>query len=149
VDLFHLLGCSILTCSNSPNRLVSKYDVFPVGDQRFDGFELFLDNLDGLIILSLRECLSKAVDHLESGLQSDLYFFSQDFIGLAKMGPPFRVTNDDPFDIDIPKLFGSDFSSVCTESESRAVLGGDLYVLVLFGEHDGDKMKVDRGDDDV
>lgn len=54
------------------------------------------------------------------------------------------MTDDDPLDIDVPELFGSDFAGVRAKAERRAVLGSDLYVLVLFSEHDGDKMKVDR-----
>lgn len=59
------------------------------------------------------------------------------------------MSDDDPFNVDVPELLGSDFACVCSEAVRRAVLGGDLYMLVLFGEHDGDKVKIDGCDDDI
>lgn len=89
MDLLHLFRCGILACADRPDRLVGKHDVLPVGDQGLDGLELFLDNLDCLVVLSLSKSLSEAVDHLEPGLQSTFYLSCQDFIGLSEMGPSF------------------------------------------------------------
>ena len=82
--------------------------------------------------------LSEAEDHLQSILDGIFYLLGNDLVRLSEMGPSFRVAEDDPRDVDILNLFGCDFSCVGAIREGRAILGGYLYVLVLFSEHDGD-----------
>lgn len=59
------------------------------------------------------------------------------------------MSDNDPLDVDVLKLISSDFTSIGSEPERGAVLGGDLDVLILFGEHDSHKVEVDRRNDDV
>jgi hypothetical protein len=57
------------------------------------------------------------------------------------------VTQNDPRNIDILEMLSSHFSSVGSKAELRAILSSDFDMLVLFGEHDSDQVKVNWGYD--
>ena len=139
VDL--LLSC-IFASSDGPDRLIGKDNVLPIGNVLLDGVELFFNDFHSLIGFSLLQCFPEAINDFQPNFESIFNFFCQEFIGLLEMLPSFRVPNDDPFKIHVLDVLCCNLPSVGSIAVRGAVLSCNLNMLVLFGEHDGHKVKV-------
>lgn len=136
VDLPDLLCGCCLACADGPDWLVGKDDVLPIVDNVLNCVQLTLNNLDGAIFLPFLEGFSEAEDNLQLILEGVLNLLCNDLVCLSEVRPPFRVSDDHPADIDILDLFGCHLASKGSKRIGRAVLSSNLYLLILFGEHD-------------
>jgi hypothetical protein len=48
------------------------------------------------------------------------------------------VSQNDPLDVDVKKMFGSNFSGISSKRMHGTILSGDINVWLFFSELDGD-----------
>lgn len=98
-----------------------------------NSLQLPLVNLGGLISLPLLQSLSNTEDDLQSSIHSGLGLVGNKLIGITEHRTTLRVSEDDPGDLGIDQLLGSDLSSVSTGRSGETVLSGDLVGMVQVG----------------
>lgn len=72
VDFLCLLSRSNFSSANSPNWLVSNNYLRPVGDLILDSLQLRSNDINGLVALSLFQCLAAAENNADSAVESGL-----------------------------------------------------------------------------
>lgn len=137
---------SSLTSSNCPNRLIGNDDAAPVLYRALECFKLSLQDIIGLLSLSLSKGLTDANNRVETNFLSLRDLGSDQFIGLTVVSSSLRVTDNDPVDIEIFQLVSADFTGESTLSASAHVLTGNLDLSVEQSLH-GSDMNGDRSDD--
>lgn len=65
------------------------------------------------------------------------------------MSSSFRVSQDNPLNVNIMKLLRSDLTSVCSKAVHGTVLSSDFNVLLFFSKKNSNKVKIDRSDNDI
>jgi hypothetical protein len=68
-----------------------------------------------MALLSFSQSFTKAEDYFQTQFEAVLNFFSNNDISLPEMGPSFRVSQNDPFDVYVQQLFRGDLSGEGTE----------------------------------
>jgi len=95
--------------------------------------------------------LAETVDYFESIFNSQLSLRDDQIVILSKESSSLRVTQNDPFQTYIFKMFGTDFPCICTIAVVGTVLSCDPvveFVSRIECENAWD-MKRDRGDNDI
>ena len=129
-------GC--LAGTDSPDRLVSDYDVGPVLDAGPHGIELLLEDVIRLVCLSLFKRLTNAEDGFESGALGFLNLLGDDLVSLTVELSALRVADNGPLQAKVNDLLGADLASESSVTVSADVLGGDEHVRVEHGFCRGD-----------
>ena len=55
-----------------------------------------------------------------------------------EVSPPLGMANDDPLNIHVFELLGSNFTSVGSRGEFRTILSSNLNIRLFFGEESCD-----------
>ena len=130
VGILSNLWTGNLTCSNSPDWLVSNNNVAPVLNHLSDGVELSLIDFSSFATFSLSEELSNACKNNESLIKCELGLFSNFLIRLTIESSSLGVTGQSVEDTSILDHLNWKFTSVGTVSSKRKVLSGNLDIFV-------------------
>jgi hypothetical protein len=101
---------------------------------------LALHHFNSPVSLSFSKSLSKTEDNFQIIFQGKLNLLANNFVCLSKVSSSLGVAQNNPSDVNVLQLFGSDFSSEGSEAAFGAVLSSNFDVLILLGEHDCDEM---------
>lgn len=140
MNLGNLLLGSRLPSTNCPNRLISQHNVIPIGDNVFDRLKLSLDYVHSLFGIPLLQGLPKTVNYFQPCSQCVLNFLANNFIIFPMVSPPFRMSNDDPRNINILDLLRRNFPSKSSKRISRTILSSHLNIRLLLSKHQSDQM---------
>ena len=113
IDLF---SSSSLSCSNCPNWFISQDNVVPICNLVFNSIELSLNNFNCSVLFSFSKSFTKTENNFQSEVQTILNFFGNDGISFTKVSSSFRVTQNNPFDVNIMKLLRSDLPGISSET---------------------------------
>ena len=96
VNLLRLLWSSDFAGSDGPDGLVGQDDLAPVRDLISDGFELGETDLLSLSGFPFLQLLADAGNDVESGVQGELNFVTDQLVGLAENVSSLAVAENDP-----------------------------------------------------
>ncbi len=149
VDLVDLLSCCCLASSNRPHRFVSQNHILPVGYFILDCVKLSFNNFDCSVLFSFGKSFSKTEDDFHAMFQTVLYLFGDNSVGLSEMSSSLGVTQDYPLNVNVQKLFRSDFSSIGTKCIGWAILSSNINIGLFFCEQDSHQMKINWSNNDI
>ncbi len=138
MDFLHLFCGRSFASSNGPDWLVCQDDIVPVVDFILDCVKLSLDDFNGFVLLSFGQSFSKAEDDFQAQIKTVLDFLRDNIISLTKMSSSFGVSQNNPLDINVKKVFGRNFSGISSIRVHGTVLSGNINILLFLGELDSD-----------
>jgi len=101
MDFINLLSCCSFSSSYGPNRFISKNNMIPVCYFILYSIKLSLNDFDYMTLLSFSKSFTKTKNYFHSKFKAIFNFFSYDSICLSEMSSSFRMSYNDPFDINI------------------------------------------------
>lgn len=116
VNLVNLFSCGSLSCSDCPNWFISQNNILPICNLVFNSIKLPLNDFNCFVLFSFSKSFTKAENDFQSKFQRILNFFSNNCISFSEVSSSFRVSQNDPLDVNIMKLFRSNFSCVGSET---------------------------------
>ena len=121
--------CNIRWCnftgSNSPNWLISNYQVSPLSyiwTVVWNSFKLLFNNFHGSTIFSVLKLFSNTCNNLQSIVQCNFGFDCNILIAFIEERSSFRMPCNRPCYSDVKKLISGNISSVCTSFVLRDIL---------------------------
>lgn len=111
VDFIDLFGGGGFASADGPDWFVSQNNVVPIGHSVSDSVKLSFDDFNGVSSLSFGKSFTETEDDFETQLEAIFKLFGNNGVSLSEMSSSLRVTQNDPLDVDIQKLFGSNFTS--------------------------------------
>jgi hypothetical protein len=135
VNVLGIIRGGSKTSTNSPNRLISNDNVGPVLDLLNDGINLSVDNVNGLVSVTLLKGLANAENNAKTVIKSKLGLVSNKLVRLLDDGTALRVAENDPLGANILNLLNRDLTGKGTAGLVESVLGsngdsGSLQVLL-------------------
>jgi len=127
-----------LSGSNGPDWLISNDNLSPVGDALLGSIELSLEDIVGLLSLTLLKSLSNAEDGVEANLLGSCQLLGDNGVSLTIELSSLGVTNQGPLEVEVLHLVGADLTSEGSVLVGGDVLGRDLDGGVKTSLHIGD-----------